>query len=96
MIKEFQIVKIKGYNRNWILLNVSKQEIEDAIIDTKNTGLHAFGGMWYGDDFTDKHSFGKILNIHEKHVDRILCNDAREENIEYVYNLLGLNLINET
>lgn len=91
MIKEFQIVKIKNYDRNWILLNVTKEEIENTTINTNSTGLHAFGGMWYGKDFEDKNSFGKILSIKEKDVERVLCDNVREEKIKYVYNLLGLN-----
>ena len=94
-LKEYQVVKIKGYDRNWILLNVTKEELRITGINTNKHGLHAFGGMWYGDDFTDKNSFGKILYIKEKDVEFILSPDARKESIYYVHNLLELNLDNQ-
>lgn len=61
-IEQFDVIHIAGQTRAWVVLQVSQQAL-DYGINSDEVGLHAFGGMWYGDDPTDRASFGKILPI---------------------------------
>jgi hypothetical protein len=47
-------------DRFWVVLEVSKEEIENNIVDADEPGLYGFGGMWYGENPLDKASYGKI------------------------------------
>lgn len=45
--------------RNWIVLNVTKKDIKRGT-NTDHTGLHGFGGLWYGRNPSKIKSYGKI------------------------------------
>ena len=47
-------------DRLWVVLEVTKKEIEEGAVDAEAAGLYGFGGMWYGEDPLDKASYGKI------------------------------------
>jgi hypothetical protein len=73
MIKKFDIVKVsdilKGVDcgRHWIALLITQEEIDndkDCLID--EPGLYLFGGMWYGNDVTNRMSFGKYIMLPNK------------------------------
>ncbi len=57
------VIEIEGYRRKWVVLYITKWDIEYTSVNTTETGLHAFGGMWYGDNALSRHSYGKILPI---------------------------------
>lgn len=63
MFFDGDIIEIEDYKRKWIALFVTKWDIEFGRIDAKRPGLHAFGGMWHGDNPLSIHSFGKILPL---------------------------------
>lgn len=56
------IIVLPGYLRFWIILDVTKEQIERGT-NAEKPGLYAFSGMWYGDDPLNIGSFGKILPL---------------------------------
>ena len=48
--------------RLWVGLYVTQADIDRGYNATK-PGVHLFTGMWYGDDPTDKRSFGKMVPL---------------------------------
>lgn len=64
MIKEFDIIKVDNYNRAWIVINVTQEDL-DLGYNTDHTGLHLFGGFWYGEDPSLNSSFGKMIDLPE-------------------------------
>lgn len=48
--------------RKWVILEVTEADIE-AGTDAVAPGLHAFGGMWYGDEALSINSYGKMISI---------------------------------
>lgn len=67
MLAHGMVVRRKGdtpTERAWVILNVTQEHL-DAGIFTDHTGLHAFGGMWHGNDPLNIHSYGKLVVIDE-------------------------------
>jgi len=57
-------LKHKKYpNRVWIALEVTPELFETTPIDVPFPGVYAFGGMWYGENYLDINSFGKVLYL---------------------------------
>lgn len=48
--------------RLWVGLRVTQADIDRGYFAGK-PGLYLFSGMWYGDDPTDKRSFGKMVPL---------------------------------
>jgi len=67
-LKSRMIIKFKmdfGTNeRNWVVLPVKESHLRNGINADKK-GLHAFGGMWYGEDPVNIKCYGKIYSIEE-------------------------------
>jgi hypothetical protein len=60
------VVTIKNdnlINRNWVILFISKEIINNTSINALEEGYYAFGGMWYGDDPKNYKSYGKIITL---------------------------------
>jgi hypothetical protein len=64
LIKKHQIVKLKGYPRLGIVLEVTENDIKKGI-NADTHGLYVFSGMWYGRDKFKIKSFGKIHDLDE-------------------------------
>lgn len=45
-MKHGDLVKVKGYSRLWVCLNVTKKDIGRGVFCEK-PGLYLFGGYWY-------------------------------------------------
>lgn len=60
-IQEGDLVAVRGSQggRLWVALLVTKQDK----LNTNRTGLHLFGGFWYGKDPRSLHSYGKMLTL---------------------------------
>jgi hypothetical protein len=64
MIKDKNAAVFPGLRpRHWVVLNVTQEEVDKTGINTDRAGLHGFGGMWYGDEPMDNHSYGKIVTL---------------------------------
>jgi len=72
-IEEGDIITIKDYNRAWVLLYVTEEDLNNGV-NAEEVGLHAFGGMWYGSDPLSIESYGKILDIERDKIVEVLDN----------------------
>ena len=59
-LKVGDIVKVEG-QRHWIALNVTQKDIAKGV-DTNETGIYLFGGMWYGNNPLRVGSYGKMTH----------------------------------
>lgn len=59
---EGDVIFTSRTDRHWVLLNVTQDDLEKGLFADR-VGLHAFGGMWYGDDPMAIKSYGKLLAI---------------------------------
>lgn len=80
----------KGY-RHWVVLRVSKRDVDSANVNVTASGLHLFGGMWYGDDKTDTDSYGKVGDMTAIEPDdiEIIARDVRELPLDELKKLVG-------
>lgn len=61
MLKEFDIVKVKGEKGCYILLNITKRDIKLNNLKTFKIGLNLFGGFKYGNDPKNFNSYETLL-----------------------------------
>ena len=72
-------LKHKDYpNRVWVVLEVTQELFDNTTIDVPKPGFYAFGGMWYGENYLDINSFGKVLFLDNK----FFCVDAKDVTIK--------------
>lgn len=82
VLKKGMIIRFvdQDYVRNWIILPVTKKELNRGI-NAEGFGLYAFGGLWYGRNPMKTKSYGKIVPIDET------------DNIEVIHNdIIGLSV----
>lgn len=61
MLKEFDIVKVKGKKGCYILIDVTKKDIIKNNLRTFKIGLNLFGGFKYGNDPRNFNSYETLL-----------------------------------
>ena len=61
MLKEFDIVKVKGKKGCYILINLTKKDIIKNNLRTFKIGLNIFGGFKYGNDPRSFNSYETLL-----------------------------------
>lgn len=59
-MRQYDLVRVRGSHRLWVALRVDRRDIRRGLF-TRRTGLHLFGGFWYGETPTDKASYGKMV-----------------------------------
>ena len=63
MLYSGALVKKEGYDRFWVVLDITQEDIDATDLNADKPGLYAFGGMQYGNNRYDHDSYGKILPI---------------------------------
>lgn len=61
-MKAGTIVRIPGYHRPWVALPVTRAQVRRGL-NTHRSGMHLFGGPWYGKNLMDNTSYGKIIPL---------------------------------
>ncbi len=81
------VIIIRGYKRRWVVLKVTRWDVENTNIKADEPGFYAFGGMWYGDNPLSKSSYGRILSLKGK--DKIALGTVNELPLETLKKLVN-------
>lgn len=69
-MKKGDLIRVPGSKRCYVALPVTQADIARGI-NADAPGLHLFGGYWYGGGPLRKKSYGKILPLQGRAVDKV-------------------------